>query len=120
MAFADPQSVTISGTTISLPRVSSGTNSGAFQSNDGLVRESVSHSYGNKVRRVIRLDHSKTAADPLITGNNAVYSMSVALTTVAPKAGYTVAEQKAVVDGFIAQLQATSGALETKLLGGES
>jgi hypothetical protein len=34
--------------------------------------------------------------------------------------GYTVAEQKAVIDGFLANLQATSGANITKLLGGEN
>jgi len=37
-----------------------------------------------------------------------------------PKVGYTVAEQKAVIDGFVAQLNATSGALITKWLGGEN
>jgi hypothetical protein len=34
--------------------------------------------------------------------------------------GYSVAEQKYVVDGFLAQLQASSGALITKFLGGEN
>jgi hypothetical protein len=37
-----------------------------------------------------------------------------------PTTGYTVAEQKAVIDGFLANLQATSGANITKLLGGEN
>lgn len=43
MAFADPQSVTIDGTAISLPRVSSGVNAGAFKSNDGLTALSANH-----------------------------------------------------------------------------
>jgi hypothetical protein len=37
-----------------------------------------------------------------------------------PLLGYTVTEQKQVVDGFIAQLNASSGALITKVLGGEN
>jgi len=37
-----------------------------------------------------------------------------------PPVGYSVAEQKQVIDGFIAQLNASSGALITKFLGGES
>jgi hypothetical protein len=37
-----------------------------------------------------------------------------------PPTGYTPAEAKAIWDGFAAQLAASSGALVTKVLGGES
>lgn len=120
MAFADPQSVTISGTAISLPRVSSGDNKGAFQSNDGNTRLSIADQYGNRVRRTIRLDSTKVAADPLISGANNYYSMSTYLVVDTPKVGYTVAEAKAVVDALVAYLAASTGANVTKLLGGES
>jgi hypothetical protein len=37
-----------------------------------------------------------------------------------PGTGYTIAEQKAIVDGFVAALSASSGALITKILGAEN
>lgn len=120
MAFADPQSVTISGTAVSLPRVSSGNNAGGFMSNDGNVKLSVSDNYGSRTRRVIRLDHQKVAADPLLTGANVSYNMSTYLVVETPKVGYTVAEAKAVIDAFVAFLSASTGAKVTQLLGGEN
>lgn len=118
--FADPQSVTISGAAISLPRISSGVNSGVFVNNEGTVKETVSHTYGRRNRRMFRLDHSKVAPDPLISSTNIVHSMGAYLVVDTPVTGYTVAEQKAVLDGLIAQLSAASGALLTKFLGGEN
>jgi hypothetical protein len=120
MAYADPQSVTISGTPVSLPRTSSGQNSGEFTSADGLVNLNVSHSYGGRTRRLIRLNHSKIAADPLLAGVNVRASMSVYLVVDAGKTGYSAADQKAVIDGFLAALTASSGAKVTQLLGGEN
>lgn len=120
MAFADPQSVTVSGTAITLPRISSATNAGSFQSNDGNTRLSVSSTYGTRNRRVIRLDSTKVAADPLVSGANNYYSMSTYLVVDTPKVGYTVTEAKAVVDALVAYLSASTGAKVTQLLGGEN
>jgi hypothetical protein len=118
--FSEPQSVTISGTAHSLPRVASGDFSGAFQKDDGTVKLDVVHTFGKRTRSTISLAHQKTAADPLIPAQNVPYSMTVRVLVDRPKYGYTVAEQKAVIDGFIAALNASSGANITKLLGGES
>lgn len=120
MALSDPQSVTINAVAISLPRTSASPNAGAFTSNDGLVKETVSHQYGRRNRHLLRIDHSKIAPDPLISAQNIKYSMSFYVVADVPETGYTVAEAKQVVDGFIAQLNASSGALITKLLGGEN
>jgi hypothetical protein len=118
--LADPQSVTISGVATSLPRTASGTNSGAFSSSDGAIKFSAQHAYGRRVRRVIRLDHTKIAPDP-ITAVNTKVSMSTYLVADVPaNTAYTVAEAKAIIDGFTTALNASSGALVTKLLGGES
>ncbi len=119
MAFADPQSVTISGTAISLPRVSSGTNSGGFKASDGLTALTVSHQNGNRNRRTIRLQTTKVGADPLLSGANNYYSMTTYLVVDTPKVGYTVAEAKAVVDALVAYLTASTGAKVTQLLGDE-
>jgi hypothetical protein len=128
--FADPQSVVVGptvtastsgGTTVSLPRTGSGDNSGAFRSSDGNVGVTINHSSGKgRIRDTFRLNHRKVAADPFTSTVNAEYSMSVILTVDHPAVGYTIAEAKAVVDGFIAFMAVSSGAKVTQLLGGES
>jgi len=120
MAFTDPQSVTISGTAISLPRVSTGVGTSEYRSADGLVALSASNSYGKRTRRVLRLDHAKITADPFIPTSNTKVSMSNYIVFDVPVAGYTNAEALAVYAGFKAAYTATSDALITKLLGGES
>jgi hypothetical protein len=120
MAFADPQSVTINAVAQSLPRVSSEKNSGGFRKDDTTVALSVSHSYAKRTRRVIRLDHKKIAADPLLAGTNTSYNAAVYLVVDLPQVGYTVAEAKQLVDALTAYLTASSGARATQLLGGEN
>lgn len=120
MAFADPQSITISGTAISLPRVSSGSGQASYQSADGLVLLSASNAYSRRTRRVIRVDHSKITSDPFIPANNTKVGMSLYTVFDLPPAGYSNADAKAVYDGYKAMLAASSDALITKLLGGES
>jgi hypothetical protein len=120
MAYADPQSVTISAVANTLPRVSSGVNSGGFSKDDGLVKMSVSHQYAKRTRRTLRLDFSKIAPDPLVSATNIRYSMSAYLVVDVPTTGFTVAEAKAIVDGLTLYLTASSGARVTQLLGGEN
>jgi hypothetical protein len=119
MAFADPQSITIDATPHSLPRTGSGVNAGTFATNDGTVKLSVSHAYGKRNRRTIRIDHSKVAADPLLS-ENVEFSMSTYVVVDTPPRGYTVTEAKQVVDALVEYLAASTGANVTKLLGGES
>lgn len=120
MSFADPQSVTINAVPISMPRTSSGVNTGTFTSSDGLTRQSVAHSYGKRTRRTIRLDSSKISADPLLPAQNVKLSASCYLVVDAPIAGYTNTELKQMIDGLLAALTASSGAKITQLLGGEN
>lgn len=120
MAFADPQSVTINAVAQSLPRTSSGVNAGIFTKDDGNVKLSVSHQYGKRTRRTLRLDFSKIAADPLVSAQNIKYSMSAYLVVDLPITGFTVAEAKQIVDALTAYLTASSGARATQLLGGEN
>jgi hypothetical protein len=120
MAFADPQSVTINAVAQTLARTGSGLTSGSFSKDDGTVKLDVSHVYGKRVRRTIRLDHRKNAPDPLMPATNVPYTMSAYLVVNVPDVGYTVAEAKQIVDGLTAYLTASSGARVTQLLGGES
>ena len=117
--LADPQSVTI-GTAISLPRTSSSDDRGAFTSADGNTKMTVSSVYGKRNRQTIRIDYQKIAADPLISAQNIVYSMSCYLVIDSPKTGFTVVERKQVADGLSTWLTASTGANLTKVLGGES
>jgi hypothetical protein len=120
MAFADPQSVTIAGAPVSLPRVGSGVNTGSFKTNDGTVTLTVSSSYGKRTRRTLRLEHNKIAADPFTTGASTKVSMTTYLVTDTPVNGYTVAQQKEIVDAIVAYLASSTGARVTQLLGGEN
>jgi len=117
--LSEPQSVTISGTANSLPRTSTGVNSGVFNTADGTVVLKVTNLYGKRNRRTIRMEHSKIAADPL-TAANVRYSMTSYLVIDTPNVGYTVAEAQAVVAGLTKWLTDTSGANVAKVLGGEN
>lgn len=120
MAFADPQSVTINAVAKSLARTGSGLNVGSFSKDDGEVKMAISHAYGKRNRRTLRIDHQKLTTDTLDPSINTTYSMSCYIVVDVPTIGYTIAEQKQVVDGLTAYLTASSGARVTQLLGGEA
>lgn len=120
MAFSDPQSITIDGVAHSLARVSNGVNAGAFQTNDGMFRESVAHTYGKRTRRTIRLDFKAISPDPFNTSVNIPVGASFYLVADVPVNGVEVTDQKKMIDGFLAYLSASSGAAITRLLGGEN
>jgi len=120
MSYADPQTVTVGGTAISLPRISSGQNSGAFGSADNTTLLSVSHQYGRRNRRSIRLSSAKISADPLTPSQNVRNSMSATLIIDTPVNGFSVAEAKSVADALVAYLTASTGARVSQLLGGEN
>ncbi len=119
--FADPQTVTINAVAKTLPKTATGPgSSGVYTLDDGSVKLSISHQVGNRNRRAIRIDHRKTAADPLNPTQNKPFTMSTTLVVDVPAIGYTVAEAKQIVDALTGFLTASSGAAVTKLLGGES
>jgi hypothetical protein len=120
MAYADPQTVTVNAVAQTLPRVGQGPTSGSFAVNDGSYKLSVSHNYGKRTRRTVRLDARKVAADPLLSGVNNQYSMSAYLVVDHPQVGYSVTEAKQIVDALVAYLSDSTGARVTQLLGGES
>lgn len=120
MSFADPSSVTVGGVATTLPRTSTGPNSGTYSSSDGGIVMTVSHSYGKRNRRTIRLTQNKMVTDPLIPSQNKPTSMSCYVVVDTPLNGLSVVDQKALVDALAAYLTASSGARVTQLLGGEN
>jgi hypothetical protein len=120
MSYTDPQTVTISAVTTPLPRTSVGNNGSEYTSADGLIKLSANSAYGRRTRRVLRIDHSKLTTDPFIPTQNVKVSMSNYIVFDVPPVGYTATEALAVYTGFKTQFSASSDALITKLLGGES
>lgn len=120
MSFADPQTLTINAVANSLPRTSTRDSAGVFTKDTGDLKLAVSSAYGKRVRRTARVDFRKTAADPLFPAQNAPYSMSTYIVVDVPVTGFTIAEQKQIVDGLTLWLTTSSGANVTRLLGGEN
>lgn len=121
MAFADPQSVTIGGTAVSLPRTGQGVGIGTFGSSDGAKGMDVRHTYGKtRTRRTIGITDKKFAADPLRPTDNKPVSATIRLVVDAPVQGYTSADLQAIIVGFLGSLTAGTNANIAKLLGGES
>lgn len=123
MAFADPQSVTINAVAQSLPRTGIDTVKGTFRKDDGTYELVIGQNSGRRTRQSIRLNSRKTVPDALNPALNQAVSMSVTLVVDTPGAafggGYSLTEQKQIVDGLVAYLSASSGARVTQLLGGE-
>lgn len=118
--FADPQPFTIDGVAKSLNRLSSTENGARYRTSDRALTFLVKHLEGSKRQRHEgRLISDVLVANPLITGQFINSSMSVYLVADLP-VGFDTATAKKVIDGFIANLSATSGANVTKLLAGES
>lgn len=120
MAFSDPQTITIDGTAINLNRVSTGENQSKYTSSDGLVSLSASHAYNRRTRRVLRLDHAKITSDPFIPSENRKVSMSTYMVFDVPTVGYTNDEVGDIYTGFNSLYTASTSAMITDLLGGES
>lgn len=120
MSFTEPQAITIGATPFTLPRTGSGPTSGLFQTADGAHSFSILQNLGKRNRRTIRFTHTKYAPDPLFPTQNTPFSMTFYVTVDVPRLGYSIVEQKSVVDGVLANLQAGTGANITKLLGGEN
>jgi len=120
MAFTDPQPVTISAVAIPMPRISVEEDESTYQSADGLVQLQASHDIGKRMRHVLRINHAKLTSDPFRPSENVKVSMSNYIVFDLPPAGYTAVEALAVYTGFKTLFSASSDALITKLLGGES
>nr|UJQ85946.1 MAG: hypothetical protein 2 [Leviviridae sp.] len=120
MSFTEPLSITVSGSTIALPRTSVGNDRSEYTSGDGLRKLSASHDYGKRIRRALRLDATKISPDPFKPAENVKNSMSVYMVFDVPIAGYDAAAVLAEYTGFKTLFSASSDAMIVKLLGGES
>jgi hypothetical protein len=122
MALTDPQSITVSAATSSLPRTSVEGDKSEYTSSDGLIKLTADHTPAKqgRVRRLLRIDHSKLTSDPYKPSDNVKVGMAIYIVFDIPPAGYSATEQLAVYTGFKTMFSASSDALITKVLGGES
>lgn len=114
--LTDPQSVTVNAVAQSLPAISREELASLYRKDDGSYTLKISHAEGSRNRRVVRLEHTKVATDPL-TAQNATVGMSTYLVIDAPPWGYTNTELKDIVLGLTGWL---TSANVLKVLGGES
>lgn len=117
--LADPQSVTIDAIAYSLPRLENGKNAARYTNGDQTVSLSTSHTYGKRYRRVVRLDHNKISADPLVPAQNQKLGASVYLVFDQPVTGYTATDLEKIATGFLAWFTASTNANLKKVLAGE-
>lgn len=121
MALTDPQSVTLNSVANSLPKISVGDMKSIYQKDDGSVKLTVQHNVGKtSTRRVVRLDTTTVVADPYLPDVNRVVPFSAYLVIASPNLGMSLATQKDAVKSLLTQLTASSDAVLTKVLGGES
>jgi hypothetical protein len=118
--LSDPQSVTIGGTAVSLPRTAITANGASYVAPDSATRLEVLHTYGRRNRHMVRVRTDKIAADPLLASNNRRLSATAGFYIDVPPEGFSVTEQVALVKSLTDALSASTMALTTKVVGGES
>lgn len=118
--FSDPQSVTISSVAQSLPRVSTDGMSSTYSKDDETIRLSVQHQTTTKgrVRRTVRMDVSKIAADPFVANQSRKVNSAYYVTIDEPADGvFSNAELLANMKGLVGW---STDANLTKVIAGES
>lgn len=91
--FAEPLTIVVNAVSKSLQRVAFGNRAGEFESRADGLKFKVSHTSGkSRNHRTVRLDTTKTGADPFMTDVNRQYSMSVYLVIDSPTVGFNDTE----------------------------
>lgn len=117
--FVEPQILVVNSANVELPRVSYGDRQGTFEKLSAGLRLRFQHALGKtRNRRTARFDFTKTAADPIVIGNQLTSSMTLSLLADHPVVGYTQAELLANAKTAVQWLNAP-GNLE-KMFNGES
>jgi len=122
MALTDPQTTKVEGTTITLPRVSTGQYASEYLTEDGKYKLSVSttESSASRKRQSYRIDLTEITADPFIPTQNTEVSMSAYIVVDRPPAGFANAKAEAVVSALIESLTKETNANLKKFLSSQS
>lgn len=87
MAFSDPLTLSVDGTSLTLPRTGSSPNSGAFTTPDQRYKLLVRHNAGRRVQSVARLEFADVVTNPLISGSFMPASLAATFTVNRPLTG---------------------------------
>jgi hypothetical protein len=121
MAYNDPQSITVDGTTSNLPRVITGTPVGRFVSADAALELTVDPRGTAKRRRnVVRAYTKRSVLDPVVAGVSTQVQSMVSVTIDRPSSGVTDAQIEKDLLGLIAWLTAATNTNLKKLVAGEN
>lgn len=108
MSLSTPQSVTINAVATDLNRVTESGLMSTYQSADGALKLTVSHQVGSaRTRRMVRLDQTIIAADPL-TAVNSYQKAGVYLVIDEPNVGFTDTQLDYIVDALVAWLSSAN------------
>jgi hypothetical protein len=99
--LADPQTVTIDSTPVTLNATGRAIDKSAYKSADNLTQLEISHSYGNRVRRLVRVNFDIVGTDPVDASLSKPYSMSAYLVVDHPLVGFTASEIEDNVQGLV-------------------
>lgn len=117
MAFADPQAPSVGGVTTNLYRTRDEATSSSYTNDDGTLTLTISHRKGSGVTtRMVRLDQTKVAEDPISAQNKRVMG-SAYIVIVEPDVGFTDTELTTLKDALLSEV-ALSGNV-ARLLRGE-
>lgn len=117
--LADPQSITINGTALSLPRTLTGTELGKFTDSTSTIEVQTSVD-AKRIRTVARLKQSKVTTDPLVSTTNVRVDDTIALTITRPREGFSNDDVLKQVKGFVSWLSANTDANLIKIIAGEN
>lgn len=118
MALADPQSLTVDGNSVSLPRTGLSLVEGSFRDATGQINLTVQHNGSkNRRRHVVKVQKTDIVSDPLIPSQNIPTSYSAHLVVDVPVSGVTIEDAQDIADALVAWATPTNIA---KVLAGES
>lgn len=107
--LADPQTITVNSVAKTLNRISTEGTKSIYQTDDGAYKFTVSHqeAKNGRIRRMVRIDNTVVAADPL-TAENDYQSLGVYLVVDEPKFGFTDTDIGYVAAAAVAWLTPTN------------
>jgi len=117
MALADPQSVTIDGTPVSLARTGLSMTEGSFASADRKYQLTVKHSNGTRYRHLAQLKLVDIVSNPLVPDQNVNIETHAHIVIDAPRNGLSDAQVGDIADAIVAWATPANVAA---LLAGES
>lgn len=118
MSFPDPIAITIDGTAVSLPRVSTAGRSAIYADKAGTYTLNISHTNGKRERSVIQLQSKKMAPDVLNPSLSKPVDMRAYLVVDVPPFGFSDTEAENIIKALTTYI--STAANLTRFTGQES